>query len=116
MNKAQVIEEIARRKVVETFVRNITHRCDATMKDLTQIVYEALLKTDEKRITEIWEQGETSINCYCCAIIRNQYFSDSSQFYYDFKRTLLYEEVKGAGHNNLDGGCEDDLPAGESGV
>lgn len=116
MNKAQVIEEIARHGVVEKLVRNITHRTDSTMKDLSQIVYEALLKTDEKRITEIYEQGETSINCYCCAIIRNQYFSDSSQFYYDFKKLLLYEEVKGTGYNGRDGGREDDLPAGESGV
>ena len=116
MNKAQVIEEIARRGVVEKLVRNITHRTDSTMKDLSQIVYEALLKTDEKRITEIYEQGETSINCYCCAIIRNQYFSDSSQFYYDFKRLLLYEEVKGAGYNGRGGGREDDFPTGESGV
>ena len=116
MDKAQIIEEIARRKVVEQLIRNITHRTDPTMNDLAQIVYEALLKTDEKRITEIYEQGETSVNCYCCAIIRNQYFSDSSQFYYDFKKLLLYEEVKGAGYNGRDGGREDDLPTGESGV
>ena len=116
MNKAQIIAEIARRGVVERLVRNITHRTDSTMKDLSQIVYEALLKTDEERITEIWEQGETSVNCYCCAIIRNQYFSDSSQFYYDFRKPMLYEEVKGTRHNVDDGGREDDIPAGESGV
>jgi hypothetical protein len=89
---------------------------DATMNDLAQIVYEALLKTDEKRIIEIYEQGETSINCYCCAIIRNQYFSDSSRFYYDYKSVMLYEEVKGTGYNGQDGRCEDDFPAGESGI
>ena len=116
MDKAQIIEEIARRKVVEQLIRNITHRSDPTMNDLAQIVYEALLKTDEKRIIEIYEQGETSINCYCCAIIRNQYFSDSSQFYYDFRKPMLYEEVKGTRHNGDDGGREDDIPAGESGV
>ena len=116
MDKAQIIEEIARRKVVEQLIRNITHRSDPTMNDLAQIVYEALLKTDEKRIIEIYEQGETSINCYCCAIIRNQYFSDSSQFYYDFRKPMLYEEVKGTRHNGDDGGREDDLPAGTDGV
>ena len=116
MDKAQIIEEIARRKVVEQLIRNITHRSDPTMNDLAQIVYEALLKTDEKRIIEIYEQGETSINCYCCAIIRNQYFSDSSQFYYDFRKPMLYEEVKGARHNGDDGGREDDIPAGEERV
>ena len=104
MDKAQIIEDIARRKVVEQLIRNITHRCDATMNDLAQIVYEALL------------QGETSINCYCCAIIRNQYFSDSSRFYYDYKSIMLYEEVKGTGYNGQDGRCEDDFPAGESGI
>ena len=116
MDKAQIIEEIARRKVVEQLIRNITHRCDATMNDLAQIVYEALLKTDEKRIIEIYEQGETSINCYCCAIIRNQYFSDSSRFYYDYKSVMLYEEINGIGYNGQDGRCEDDIPASESGV
>ena len=116
MDKAQIIEDIARRKVVEQLIRNITHRCDATMNDLAQIVYEALLKTDEKRIIEIYEQGETSINCYCCAIIRNQYFSDSSRFYYDYKSVMLYEEGKGTGYNGQDGRCEDDFPAGESGI
>ena len=83
MDKAQIIEDIARRKVVEQLIRNITHRHDATMDDLAQIVYEALLNTEEERIIEIWEQGDTSVNCYCCAIIRNQYYSDSSRFYYD---------------------------------
>ena len=116
MNKAQVIEDIARRGVVETLVRNITHRSDPTMKDLCQIVYEALLKTDEKRIIEVYEQGETSINCYCCAIIRNQYFSDSSRFYYDYKSIVLYEETNGVRYNGSDGRCEDDIPTGEAGI
>ena len=113
MDKAQIIEDIARRKVVEKLIRNITHRHDATMDDLAQIVYEALLNTEEERIIEIWEQGDTSVNCYCCAIIRNQYYSDSSRFYYDYRKPLLHEEVKGAGRDGDDGGREDHLPGGE---
>lgn len=112
MNKAQIIGEIARRRVVEELVRNITHRTDSTMDDLAQMVYEALLKTDDKRIIEIWEQGETSVNCYCCAIIRNQYFSDRSTFYYDFKKAVYYEEVKSIGHEH-DGGGAGDIPTRE---
>lgn len=113
MDKAQIIEDIARRKVVEQLIRNITHRHDTTMDDLAQIVYEALLNTEEERIIEIWEQGDTSVNCYCCAIIRNQYYSDSSRFYYDYRKPLLHEEVKGAGRDGDDGGREDHLPGGE---
>lgn len=113
MNKAQIIEELARRRVVEQLVRNITHRTDSTMDDLAQMVYEALLKTDEKRVIEIYEQGETSVNCYCCAIIRNQYFSDRSAFYYDYRKMVLYEEVKGTQHIGGDGGREGDLPTCE---
>lgn len=113
MDKAQIIEDIARRKVVEQLIRNITHRHDATMDDLAQIVYEALLNTEEERIIEIWEQGDTSVNCYCCAIIRNQYYSDSSRFYYDYRKPLLHEEVKGAGRDGDDGGREGHLPGGE---
>lgn len=112
MNKAKIIEEIARRRVVEELVRNITHRTDSTMNDLSQMVYEALLKTDEKRIIEIWEQGATSVNCYCCAIIRNQYYSDRSAFYYDYKKAVYYEEIKGS-PNFSDGGREGDLPTGK---
>ena len=83
------------------------------MDDLAQIVYEALLNTEEERIIEIWEQGDTSVNCYCCAIIRNQYYSDSSRFYYDYRKPLLHEEVKGAGRDGDDGGREDHLPGSE---
>lgn len=108
MTKADIIERIAKARVVEELVRNITHRCDATMDDLAQIVYEALLNTSEERIKEIYEQGATSVNCYCCAIIRNQYYSDSSRFYYDFKKPLLNEEVKGTEHR-YDGEGEGDI-------
>jgi len=103
MTKADIIESIAKARVVEQLIRNITHRSDATMDDLAQIVYEALLNTDEEKIREIYEQGDTSVNCYCCAIIRNQYYSDSSRFYYDFKKPLFNEEIKGAERDGYDG-------------
>ena len=103
MTKADIIESIAKARVVEQLIRNITHRSDATMDDLAQIVYEALLNTDEEKIREIYEQGDTSVNCYCCAIIRNQYYSDSSRFYYDFKKPLFNEEIKGAECDGYDG-------------
>ena len=109
MTKAEIIERIARGRVVEQLIGNITHRSDAAMKDLAQIVYEALLNTSEERIKEIYEQGETSVNCYCCAIIRNQYYSDSSRFYYDFKKPLFNEEVKATECNGYDGEREGDL-------
>lgn len=95
--------------MVEQLIGNITHRSDAAMKDLAQIVYEALLNTSEERIKEIYEQGETSVNCYCCAIIRNQYYSDSSRFYYDFKKPLFNEEAKATECNGYDGEREGDL-------
>ena len=109
MTKAEIIERIARGRVVEQLIGNITHRSDAAMKDLAQIVYEALLNTSEERIKEIYEQGETSVNCYCCAIIRNQYYSDSSRFYYDFKKPLFNEEVKATERNEYDGEREGNL-------
>lgn len=103
MTKAEIIERIARGRVVEQLISNITHRSDAAMKDLAQIVYEALLNTSEERIIEIYNQGDTSVNCYCCAIICNQYYSDSSRFYYDFKKPLFNEEVKTAERDGHDG-------------
>lgn len=81
-----IIDGIARTRTVERLVRDITHSTGDEMEDLAQMVYEALLMTGEERICELWAQGTVAMNCYIAAIIRNQYYSDSSMFYYNFRR------------------------------
>lgn len=88
MDMRAIIEQLARRRTVERLIQDITHRGGDDMADLAQMVYEALLMTGETRISELWEQGEAAMNCYIAAIIRNQYYSDSSRFYYDFRRYI----------------------------
>lgn len=85
VDRNKIIEQLAREKVVETIVENVTHRAiSRDTKDLSQMVYLTLLTYDEKKVVEMWEDGE--LNFFIVAIIRNQYFSETSPFYQQIKR------------------------------
>lgn len=84
-SKKDIIEALAREKRVETMVENIAHHSlTADLKDLCQMVYLILLKYDEGKLQDLWENDQ--INFFLARVIINQYRSSNSPFHHLFRR------------------------------
>lgn len=82
---------MARERRVETMVENIAGRSlTGALKDLSQMVYLAILEYDEDKIVDLWENG--GIDFFIARIIINQYRSNNSLFYRQFIRYDLKTE------------------------
>lgn len=85
MKRAEIIEEIAKGKMVEAMVRNIAHKeLNADLSDLCQMVYLILLEYDEEKIVDLWENNQMQF--FIARIIINQYKSYKSPFHTTFRK------------------------------
>lgn len=86
--KAEIIEALARGKVVEQMIENIAHQplC-ADLKDLSQMVYLILLEYDERKLQDLWDNNQ--MDFFLARIIVNQYRSTNSPFYTIFRKFRL---------------------------
>lgn len=94
MNKAEIIEEIAKERMVEVMVQNIAHQAlNDDLSDLCQMVYLILLEYDEEKLQDLWEHNQ--IRFFLARIIINQYRSSNSPFHTTFRkfREMVDEEV-----------------------
>lgn len=96
MNKAEIIEEIAKARMVETMVQNIAHESlstNADLSDLCQMVYLILLEYDEDKLQDLWEHNQ--VRFFLARIIVNQYRSSYSPFHIQFRkfRLMVDEDV-----------------------
>ena len=65
MNKAEIIEQIAKARMVETMVQNIAHESlstNADLSDLCQMVYLILLEYDEDKANKALEMDYATNN------------------------------------------------------
>lgn len=86
--KTEIVEAIARDRMVETMVTNIAHQpMSADLEDLSQMVYLILLEYDEKKLQDLWEHDQ--MNFFIARIIVNQYISVNSPFYTIFRKFRL---------------------------
>lgn len=88
MTKRQIVEDLARRRVVETMVENIARRSAASpeLKDLCQMVYVILLEYDETKVRDLYDNGE--IGFFIARVIINQFRSNTSPYFYQIKRFI----------------------------
>ena len=96
MNKAEIIEQIAKARMVETMVQNIAHESLSTNADLSdrcQMVYLILLEYDEDKLQYLWEHNQ--MRFFLARIIVNQYRSSYSPFHIQYRkfRMMVDEEV-----------------------
>lgn len=94
MDKWNIIEEIARGKMVEAMVRNIAHKeLDADLSDLCQMIYLILLEYDDEKIIDLWVNNQ--IQFFIARVIINQYKSYKSPFHTTFRkfRHLVNESI-----------------------
>lgn len=84
-SKAEIIEELAKNRMVETMVTNIAHQpMSADLEDLSQMVYLILLEYDERKLQDLYENEQ--MHFFVARIIINQYNSVNSPFYAIFRK------------------------------
>ena len=106
--KTEIIEAIAKDRMVETMVTNIAHKpMSADLEDLSQMVYLILLEYDEKKLQDLWINNQ--MHFFIARIIINQYNSVNSPFYTIFRKfgRMIDEDIsvamgKGVDINHLD--------------
>ena len=84
-SKLDIIEAVAKSRLVETMVENIAHQSlTADLKDLAQMVYMILLEYDESKLQDLWENDQ--MRFFIARIIINQYRSSNSPFHAIFRK------------------------------
>ena len=79
MTRAEIVEILARDKVVEQLVCNIAHApLSANLRDLSQMAYLILLTYDEEKIIRLWESG--AIRFFLARVISTQLHSPRSPY------------------------------------
>lgn len=78
MTAKDVIRRMARSKYVENIVGSFMHapRLSPALQDLSQTVYEALLRTDAPLLVKLWNstdtRGQREMDFYIVGILRKQ--------------------------------------------
>lgn len=88
LSRADIVEVLAKNKVVEGIVANI---CKASknilsdnLQDLCQMVYEVLLTYREDMIIDLYRNCQ--LTYFIVRIVKNQYESTTSPYYREIKR------------------------------
>jgi hypothetical protein len=82
-NKNDIIEEIARNKLIEELIKNMGIKAN-DKDDLLQEIYLVLLEYDENKIIKLYNNNQ--LKFFIVRIIQNQYFSKNSPFYTKYKK------------------------------
>lgn len=85
MDKASIIEQIAKERMVESMVQNIAHQAlNDDLLDLCQMVYLILLEYAEDNLQDLWEHNQ--MRFFLARIIINQYRSSYSPFHVTIRK------------------------------
>ena len=85
MGKNEIVNEIAKGKMVEQMVQNIAHQSlSDDLKDLCQMVYLILLEYDEQKLQDLWSNNQ--MNFFLARIIINQFRSSNSPFHMIYRK------------------------------
>ena len=101
MTRDEIIQELAKDRIVENVVMNIGHsKMTADLSDLAQEIYMILLTYDEDKIIDLWVNGE--IGFFIARIAINQYRSSSSPFH------IIYRKFRESGKDITEFDFEDE--------
>lgn len=86
MTKNEVVEKIAKERMVEQICSNITKSSDYddTLKDLSQNIYIDLLQKDEEKIINLYETNQ--LRFFIVKMAKNNLFSKNSPYYQVFRK------------------------------
>jgi hypothetical protein len=103
MGKSEIVNEIAKGKMVEQMVQNIAHQSlSADLKDLCQMVYLILLEYDEQKLQDLWSNNQ--MNFFLARIIINQFRSSNSPFHMIYRkfRSMVDKEIHVANDKTIE--------------
>lgn len=87
MSAAEIVAELARGRVVEEIIGNVSgfrSSLPPDLQDLAQMVYEVLLNYDGGKIEEMHEYGQ--LRFFIARIITNQFRSSNSPYHRVYRR------------------------------
>ena len=85
MDKASIIKQIAKERMVELMVQNIAHQAlNDDLSDLCQMVYLILLEYDEDKLQDFWEHNQ--MRFFLARIVLNQYRSSYSPYHITIRK------------------------------
>ena len=84
MTKSEVVNIIAKERLVEEIVSNIAKTNSDILNDLSQNIYIDLLLKDEEKIVNLYETNQ--LRFFIIKMAKNNLFSKNSPFYKTFKK------------------------------
>lgn len=84
MTKSEIIETIAKERLVEQIVSNIAKTNGDILNDLSQNIYIDLLMKDDEKIVNLYESNQ--LRFFIVKMAKNNLFSKNSPFYKTFKK------------------------------
>ena len=84
MTKNEVVNIIAKERLVEEIVSNIAKSSDDLLNDLVQEIYLDLLQKDEDKIIKLYESNQ--MRYFVVRMVTNNLFSKNSPYYQVFKK------------------------------
>ena len=86
MDARQIVEELARQHVVEDIVQRVCHSEAAEMSDLSQYVYELMLRYREDCIVDLWKNGREQMEAFIVRLVMTNYYMPHSRFFRLFRQ------------------------------
>ena len=84
MTKNEVVNIIAKERLVEEIVSNIAKSSDDLLNDLVQEIYLDLLQKDEDKIIKLYESNQ--MRYFVVRMVTNNLFSKNSPYYQVYKK------------------------------
>ena len=96
MTKNEVVNIIAKERMVEEIVSNIAKTNSDILNDLSQNIYIDLLLKDDEKIVNLYETNQ--LRFFIVKMAKNNLFSKNSPFYKTFKKnanlTIDIDDIK----------------------
>ena len=84
MTKSEVVNIIAKERLVEEIVFNVAKTNSDILNDLSQNIYIDLLMKDDEKIVNLYETNQ--LRFFIVKMAKNNLFSKNSPFYKTFKK------------------------------
>ena len=105
MNNFEIIEELAKNKIVEEIISNISKGSFSATDELAQDIYLNLLEKSPDLIDKLYEKGE--LKYFIVKMIHNNLFSKNSPYYQKYgrwneRRSEITQDIKDNLENDRD--------------
>lgn len=89
--KNEIVELIAKQKMIEDIILNIKGEISSNEQDLAQDLYLSLLDKEEEKVVALYEKGE--LRWFVTRMVVNNLKSVNSRFYYNYLKNTDYINI-----------------------